>query len=51
MTQEYDAMPRIIPIRDLRNTSSISEMVQNNRIDQAIFEAGSGIGNGDKPIL
>ena len=72
-------MPRIIPIRDLRNTSNISEMVhslqepvfvtkngysdlvimsaelyekmaQNNRIDQAIFEAESEIESGAKPI-
>ena len=72
-------MPRIIPIRDLRNTSAISEMahssqepifvtkngysdlvilsaelyekmVQNNRIDQAIFEAEGEIERGAKPI-
>ena len=72
-------MPRIIPIRDLRNTSNISEMahrsqepvfvtkngysdlvimsaelyekmVENSRIDQAIFEAESEIKRGAKPI-
>ena len=72
-------MPRIIPIRDLRNTSAISEMAhssqepifvtkngysdlvilsaelyekiaQNNRIDQAIFEAEAEIEAGAKPL-
>lgn len=30
-------MPNIVPIRDLRNTNEISELV--HRIDQAIYEA------------
>lgn len=79
MSHEVNHMPRIIPIRDLRNTSSISEMAhssqepvfvtkngysdlvimsaelyekiaQNNRIDQAIFEAESEVERGAKPI-
>lgn len=72
-------MPTIIPIRDLRNTSEISELAhrmqepifitkngysdlvlmstelyekfaQNNKIDQAIFEAEKEVEDGAKPI-
>lgn len=79
----YDAeviiMPTIIPIRDLRNTSEISELAhkmqepifitkngysdlvvmstelyekfaQNNRIDQAIFEAEKEVEEGVAPV-
>ena len=72
-------MPTILPIRDLRNTSEISELahkkqepifitkngysdlvvmstelyekfVQNNRIDQAIFESEKEVEEGAAPI-
>ena len=72
-------MPTIIPIRDLRNTSEISELAhkmqepifitkngysdlvvmsnelyekfaQNNRIDQAIFEAEKEVEEGVAPV-
>lgn len=72
-------MPTIIPIRDLRNTSEISELahkkqepifitkngysdlvvmsselyecfVQNNKIDQAIYEAELEVKEGVEPI-
>lgn len=77
-SEVYD-MPTIIPIRDLRNTSEISELAhrkqepifitkngysdlvvmsaelyerfaQNNRIDQAIYEAEKEVEEGAEPI-
>ena len=76
---EVIIMPTIIPIRDLRNTSEISELAhkmqepifitkngysdlvvmstelyekfaQNNRIDQAIFEAEKEVEEGVAPV-
>lgn len=72
-------MPTILPIRDLRNTSEISELAhriqepiyitkngysdlvimsnelyekfaQNNKIDQAIYEAEKKVEEGAKPV-
>ena len=72
-------MPKILPIRDLRKTSEISELAHNiqepifitkngysdlvvmsaelydrfaqiNRVDQAIYEAGTEVADGAAPI-
>ena len=44
-------MPTIIPIRDLRKTSEISEMAHNKKEpDQAIFEAEKEIEKGGKTM-
>ena len=40
-------MPLIMPIKDLRNTTEISNI---NRIDQAIFESEQEIANGAEAV-